>query len=110
MYAIVGQTSSFFNSHHGYTEHLVFPPGLAHAQVALTITDMDADEDASFQTYAETYIVSYTHRPIPDGADELVDAVYDPVISATERLTGVTWAVGVDGGTVQARLDVFWWA
>jgi hypothetical protein len=66
--------------------------GLAHAQVALTIVDADADEDAGFQSYAEAYIVSYTHRPIPDGADEFVNAVYDPVISATERLTDLHYA------------------
>ena len=110
MFAIVGQSSSFHTTHHGYSEHLAFPPGLAYAQVALTIVDTDADADASHQSYAEAYIKAYTHRPIPDGADELVDAVFAPVISATERLTSVTWAIGADAAVVQARLDVFWWA
>ena len=61
------------------------------------------------ETYAKTHIEEYTHRPLPDSADEAVSGLYLPIINAVERLTSLTWRIGADGLYVEARLDLLWW-
>jgi len=73
-------------------------------------------------SHTKAWIDSYSHRPLPEGADESVlvavaGELAPSVVGIVERMTGITWgvksAVAPQQGAspiVHGRLDIFWWA
>lgn len=121
MFAIVGQQSSEAVTFNGVqTQTISFPPGTVHAQVALFHVAIYDPE----LTHCKSFISGFTHRPVPDGADQFVDTsqpgqVGPPsVVGIVERMTSVTWGVksatvpvaGATPSFVHGRIDIFWWA